>query len=330
MAARIVAENLGLQSSANPSTIITNYIKEQNQGIPEAGTYWDVYLEGEFETSSSLFQQMIAARITNQPITTEPKVIQKALKEILAAIETDKQDFRIGLDEDELRYTIFHNIPIDGDVQYEALYASVIDMVKNAKPMLKPPYMTRVSMEGEDMYVMQTDGAIRKGTEDGYNHTKVYRLVDGALEEVADIGAEEFGGTGAPPPPDEATVSDDGTKQMVDGNLTYTVPRQSAQTQPPNLPGIEGANEGYKTWNDARTQKAEQLIQSKMTPEFAASITTALQSSLEAADLSNFSEKSQWQQTEVPRIIADALKSAGLPFDEQSVAIAMEAYAGAN
>ena len=330
MAARIVAENLGLQSSANPSTIITNYIKEQNQGIPEAGTYWDVYLEGEFETGRSLFQQMIAARITNQPITTEPKVIQKALKEILAAIERDKQDFRIGLDEDELRYTIFHNIPIDGDVQYEALYASVIDMVKNAKPMLKPPYMTRVSMEGEDMYVMQTDGAIRKGTEDGYNHTKVYRLVDGALEEVADIGAEEFGGTGAPPPPDEATVSDDGTKQMVDGNLTYTVPRQSAQTQPPNLPGIEGANEGYKTWNDARTQKAEQLIQSKMTPEFAASITTALQSSLEAADLSNFSEKSQWQQTEVPRIIADALKSAGLPFDEQSVAIAMEAYAGAN
>ena len=330
-AARIVAENLGLQSSANPSTIITNYITEQNEGIPEAGTYWDRYLEGEFETSRSLVLQMIAARITNQPITTDAKVIKKAAREILAAIETDKQDFRIGLDEDELRYTIDNNIPINGDVQYDNMFLSVIEMVNNAKPTLKPPYMTRVNREGEELYVMQTDNAIRIGTEDGYDHTKVYRLVDGALEEVADIGAEEVGGIGVPPPPEEAIVSADNRTQIVDGNLTYIpVPTEPVRPEPPNLPGIERANEGYKTWNDARAQKAEQLIQSKMTPEFAASITTALQSSLEAANISNFAEKSQWQQTEVPRIIADALKSAGLPFDEQSVAIAMEAYAGAN
>jgi len=297
-AARIVAENLGLQSSANPATIITNYIKEQNQGIPEAGTYWDVYLDGEFETGRSLFQQMIAARITNQPITTDPKVIQKAVREILADIERDKQDFRIGLDEDELRYTLHNNIPVDGDVQYDEKFAAVIDMVRNAKPMLKPPYMTRVNMQGEDMYVMQTDNAIRKGTEDGYDSTKVYRLVDGALEAVADFGVEDVIG------PDQVVAS--------------SVLPESDSVAGPEFSTVDQTSiEQLQTGGDDR-----KAFLQKLTPLLPTMFET-LSRKYVAGDWGRpndvFEARRKFENEVRPNMIKDMLQNAGLPVNENTI-----------
>jgi hypothetical protein len=300
-AAKIVAENLGLQSSANPATIITNYIKEQNQGIPEAGTYWDVYLDGEFETGRSLFQQMIAARITNQPITTDPTVIQKAVREILADIERDKQDFRIGLDEDELRYSLHNTIPINGDVQYDEKFADVIDMVRNAKPMLKPPYMTRVNMEGEDMYIMQTDNAIRKGTEDGYDSTKVYRLVDGALEAVADL------------PVDDVIAGE-----------PVVAPRAL-----PNSDSIQG--QPFSTLDDGDRAAIEQLqtggddraaFLQKLTPLLPTMFQT-LSRKFMAGDWGRpndaFEARRKFDNEVRPNMIKDMLENAGLPVNEDTI-----------
>ena len=316
-AARIVAENLGLQSSANPATIITNYIKEQNQGIPEAGTYWDVYLDGEFETGRSLFQQMIAARITNQPITTDPTVIQKAVREILADIDRDKQDFRIGLDEDELRYSLHNTIPINGDVQYDEKFAAVIDMVRNAKPMLKPPYMTRVNMQGEDMYVMQTDNAIRKGTEDGYDSTKVYRLVDGALEEVADFGVEDVLGPEVAVTPSAAQAG----PLLEWGNQPFSTLNNGVQvgiTVPTTKEDLGTASiEQLQTGADDREAFLQQLT--PLLPTMVQTLSRKFMAGDWGRPNDTFEARRKFDNEVRPNMIKEMLQNAGLPVNGNTI-----------
>jgi hypothetical protein len=333
----IAKATLMLPATSDMAGWVQSQAIQMQDGIPPPQTYYQTYEDGLFKQLSAIAIQKLQRDIASLPITATPEAVQKVREKIANELTAGIETFVAGLQEDEVRWSV-REIPAKPKTSIDLLAEGLFQRILDTKPMVKPEWLTRTkNANGETSYAMVTADSrkIGKTFKDAngelLNPFFYYDLVDGQLvkgERMTAAAAKENGLVVQPPPGSNGqsgSVSADGKRRMVDGNIIYTPFHTPAAPARPELTGIERANEGYKAWDAARAQKAETLIQSRMTEEFATSIKTALQSSLDAAEISNFSEKSQWQQTEMPRVIADALKSAGLPFDERSVSLAMEA-----
>jgi hypothetical protein len=151
------------------------------------------------------------------------------------------------------------------------------------------------------MYVMQTDNAIRKGTEDGYDSTKVYRLVDGALEAVADL------------PVDDVIAGE-----------PVVAPRAL-----PNSDSIQG--QPFSTLDDGDRAAIEQLqtggddraaFLQKLTPLLPTMFQT-LSRKFMAGDWGRpndaFEARRKFDNEVRPNMIKDMLENAGLPVNEDTI-----------
>lgn len=74
----------------------------------------------------------------------------------------------------------------------------------------------------------------------------------------------------------------------------------------------------------ATAEQNIQALEAGMTEQFVASVNSALKDSFTSVDPQDYTASKQWQRTEMPRVIGEILKSEGLPFDEQSISIAMQ------
>ena len=351
----IAKATLMLPSTGNKAGWVQSQAIQMQDGIPPPQTYYQTYEDGLFKQLSAIAIQKLQRDIASLPITATPEAVQKVREKITNELTAGIETFVAGLQEDEVRWSV-REIPAKPKTSIDLLAEGLFQRILDTKPLVKPEWLTRTkNANGETSYAMMTADSrkIGKTFKDAngelLNAFFYYDLVDGQLvkgERMTPAAAKNMGLVVEPPPGsnDQSSSRPPGSgihnafaknrNRTGNGALVEGFQRAfggaSDEVLQNNLPfqvvqarRNEARREENQTQTDAGGDNTAAL-QAGMTDQFIASVNGALQDSFTSVDPQDYSASKQWQRTEMPRVIGEILKSAGLPSDEQSVSIAMQ------
>ena len=351
----IAKATLMLPSTGNKAGWVQSQAIQMQDGIPPPQTYYQTYEDGLFKQLSAIAIQKLQRDIASLPITATPEAVQKVREKITNELTAGIETFVAGLQEDEVRWSV-REIPAKPKTSIDLLAEGLFQRILDTKPLVKPEWLTRTkNANGETSYAMMTADSrkIGKTFKDAngelLNAFFYYDLVDGQLvkgERMTPAAAKKMGLVVEPPPGsnDQSSSRPPGSgihnafaknrNRTGNGALVEGFQRAfggaSDEVLQNNLPfqvvqarRNEARREENQTQTDAGGDNTAAL-QAGMTDQFIASVNGALQDSFTSVDPQDYSASKQWQRTEMPRVIGEILKSAGLPSDEQSVSIAMQ------
>jgi len=352
----IAKATLMLPATSDMAGWIQGQAVQMQDGIPPPQTYYQTYEDGAFKQLSAIAIQKLQRDIANLPITATPEAVQKVQEKIANDLTAGIETFVAGLQEDEVRWSVI-KIPTQPKTSIDLLAKGLFQRILDTKPLVKPEWLTRTENKaGETAYAMVTADSrkIGKTFKDAngelLNPFFYYDLVDGQLvkgERMTAAAAKANGLVVEPPP-----GSNDISKSKLPGagiHRAFATNRNrtgeggalaegfqrvfggaSDEVLQQNLPyQVEQARRNAARLEDKQSQTEAggdntAALQAGMTDQFVASVNGALQDSFTSVDPQDYAASKQWQRTEMPRVIGEILKSAGLPFDEQSVSIAMQ------
>lgn len=351
----IAKATLMLPSTGNRAGWVQSQAIQMQDGIPPPQTYYQTYEDGAFKQLSAIAMQKLQRDIANLPITATPAAVQKVREKIADELTAGIETFVAGLQEDEVRWSVM-KIPTKPKTSIDLLAEGLFQRILDTKPMVKPEWLTRTkNANGETAYAMVTADSMKIGKTfkdangELLNPYFYYDLVDGQLVkgERLTAAAARDNGLVVEPQPGSNDQSDSrvpgsgihnafakdrnrtGNGALVEG-FQRAFGGGSDEVLQNNLPyQVEQARRNAARLENNQTQTEAggdntAALQAGMTDQFIADVNGALQNSFTSVDPQDYSASKQWQRTEMPRVIGEILKSAGLPFDEQSVSIAMQ------